>query len=65
MEGTDMTIELTREQIYILIESMRDRIRELWEMSEAYKKGGNREAQLDCLYEKKRVQILLDKFMTL
>ena len=55
-----MKIEITPEQQQILIESMRDRIDKLYRMSEAYR-GHNKEAQMDCLEEKKRVQELLAK----
>ena len=41
---------------------MRDRIGKLYKMSEAYRDGGNKEAQMDCLEEKRRVQKLLDIF---
>lgn len=60
-----MTIELTPEQQQILIDSMRDRIDKLYRMSEAYRDGGNKEAQMDCLDEKKRVQKVLDMIKTL
>lgn len=60
-----MEIKLTTEQIQILIDSMRDRIGKLYNMSEAYRVGGNKEAQMDCLEEKKRVQEVLDKIKAL
>lgn len=60
-----MKIEITPEQQQILIESMRDRIDKLYRMSEAYRDGGNKEAQMDCLEEKKRVQIVLEKISAL
>lgn len=56
-----MVIFLTREQQQILIDSMRCRIDRLYKDSEAYRDGGNRIAQMDCLDEKKRVQELLAK----
>ena len=55
-------IELTPEETQILIDSMRDRIDKLYKMSEAYRDGGNKEAQMDCLDEKRRVQNLLEIF---
>ena len=58
-------IELTPEETQILIDSMRDRIDKLYKMSEAYRDGGNKEAQMDCLEEKKRVQELLAKIRAL
>ena len=58
-----MEIKLTPEHIQILIDSMRDRIDKLYRMSEAYRDGGNKEAQMDCLEEKRRVQKLLDTFI--
>ncbi len=57
-----MTIELNPEQQQILIESMRDRISKLYSLSVAYRDGGNKEAQMDCLEEKRRVQDLLEIF---
>ena len=62
LKSTTMTnIELTPEEQQILINSMRDRIDKLYRMSEAYRNGGNKEAQMDCLEEKKRVQEVLAK----
>lgn len=55
-------IELTPEETQILIDSMRDRIDKLYRISEAYRDGGNKEAQMDCLEEKRRVQNLLEIF---
>ena len=60
-----MTINLLPEETQILIDSMRDRIDKLYKMSEAYRDGGNKEAQMDCLEEKKRVQELLAKIRAL
>lgn len=60
-----MKIEITPEQQQIIIDSMRDRIDKLYRMSEAYRDGGNKEAQMDCLDEKKRVQIVLAKIASL
>jgi hypothetical protein len=57
-----MEIKLTPEQIQILIDSMRDRIGKLYNMSKAYRVGGNKEAQMDCLEERRRVQELLETF---
>ena len=65
MYVTNMKIEITPEQQQILIDSMRDRIDKLYRMSEAYRDGGNKEAQMDCLEEKKRVQIVLEKIASL
>ena len=62
MDATNMKIEITPEQKQILIDSMRDRIDKLYKMSEAYRDGGNKEAQMDCLEEKRRVQNLLEIF---
>jgi len=45
----------------ILIDSMRDRINRLYKMSEAYRDGDNKEAQMDCLAEKKEVENLLKR----
>lgn len=60
-----MTIEITPAEQQVLIDSMRDRINKLYKMSEAYRDGGNKEAQMDCLEEKKRVQEVLDKIKAL
>lgn len=57
-----MEIKFTPEQIQILIDSMRDRIGKLYEFSEVYRVDGNKEAQMDCLEEKRRVQELLNIF---
>lgn len=61
MDVTNMKIDITPEEQQILIDSMRDRIDKLYRMSEAYREGGNKEAQMDCLDEKRRVQVVLDK----
>lgn len=45
----------------ILIDSMRDRIGRLYKMSETYRDGDNKEAQMDCLSEKKEVEALLKR----
>lgn len=58
----NMKINITPEEQQVLIDSMRDRIDKLYKMSEAYRDGGNKEAQMDCIDEKKRVQKLLEKF---
>lgn len=58
-----MKIEITPEQQQILIDSMYDRIDKLYRMSEAYRDGGNKEAQMDCLEEKRRVQVVLEKII--
>jgi len=58
-----MTIFITPEQQQILIDSMRDRINRLYKDSEAYRNGGNKVAQMDCLEEKKRVEKLLQKYI--
>lgn len=57
-----MTLNITPEEQQILIDSMRDRIGKLYNMSEAYRVGGNKEAQMDCLEERRRVQKLLEIF---
>lgn len=59
------TIEISPAQQQIIIDSMRDRIGRLYSMSVAYRDGGNREAQMDCLEEKKRVQEVLDRIIQL
>ena len=58
-------LELTPEEQQILIDSMRDRIDKLYKISEAYRDGGNKEARIDYLEEKKRVQELLAKIRAL
>lgn len=60
-----MTLEITPSEQQVLIDSMRDRIGKLYRMSEGYRDGGNKEAQMDCLDEKKRVQKVLDKIEAL
>lgn len=63
MDVNNMKIEITPEQQQILIDSMYDRIDKLYRMSEAYRDGGNKEAQMDCLEEKRRVQVVLEKII--
>ncbi len=58
-------VKLTPELQQIIIDSMRDRIGRLYDMSVAYRDGGNKEAQMDCLEERKRVQEALDKIKSL
>lgn len=58
-------LELTPDEQHILIDSLRDRIGKLYKMSEAYRDGRNKVAQMDCLEEKKRVQELLAKIRAL
>ena len=60
-----MTLNITPAEQQVLIDSMKDRIGKLYKMSEAYRDGGNKEAQMDCLDEKKRVQIVLAKIASL
>lgn len=60
-----MALNITPEDRQILIDSMRDRIDKLYRMSEAYRDGGNKEAQMDCLDEKRRVHSVLEKISTL
>lgn len=47
----------------ILIDSMRDRIGRLYKMSEAYRDGGNKVGQMDCLDERKEVENLLKRIL--
>ena len=54
------TLKITQEQQQIIIDSLRDRIGKLYKMSEAYRDGGNKEAQMDCFDEKRKVQKVLD-----
>lgn len=54
-----MTLNITPAEQQIIIDALRDRIGLLYRDSEAYRDGGNKEAQMDCLEEKKRVQELL------
>ena len=56
-----MTLNITPAEQQVLIDSMRDRINKLYKMSEAYRDGRNKEAQMDCLEEKRRVQVVLDR----
>lgn len=60
-----MTRNLTQEQEQIIIDALRDRVGKLYKMSEGYRDGGNKEAQMDCLEERKRVQEVLDKIKAL
>lgn len=60
-----MTLNITPEEQQILIDSMRDRIGKLYNMSESYKNSGNKEAQMDCINEKRRVHKVLAKIATL
>lgn len=59
-----MTLNITPAEQQVLIDSMRDRIGKLYKMSEVYR-DGDKEAQMDCLEEKKRVQELLAKIEAL
>lgn len=61
MDANKIKIDITTEEQQILIDSMRDRIGKLYRMSEAYRDGGNKEAQMDYLEEVKRVRELLAK----
>lgn len=58
-----MTLNITPEEQQILIDSMRDRINKLYRISEAYRDGGNKEAQMDCLDERKEVENLLKRIL--
>lgn len=60
-----MTLNITPEEQQILIDSLRDRIRVIYDISERYRIGGNKEAQMDCLEERKRVQDVYEKITTL
>lgn len=60
-----MTLNITPEEQQILIDSLRDRIRVIYDIAERYRIGGNKEAQMDCLEEKKRVQDVLAKIAIL
>ena len=60
-----MTININPEEHGILIESLQGRINRLYNDSEAYREGGNKEAQMDCLEEKRRVQRVLDRFLSI
>lgn len=60
-----MTIDITPEEQQILIDSLRDRVRMIYDISERYRIGGNKEAQIDCLDEKKRVHVVLTKIASL
>lgn len=60
-----MTIDITPEEQQILMDSLRDRINLLYDIAERYRIGGNEEAQMDCLDEKKRVQKVYRKITTL
>lgn len=60
-----MTLNIAPAEQQILIDSMRDRINKLYNMSEAYRDRGNKVAQMDCLKEKNRVQVVLEKIAAL
>lgn len=62
-EKVSMTLNVTPEQEQIIIDSLRDRIGKLYDMSERYKGTNFTESQKDCLDEKKKVQELLDIIM--
>ena len=55
-----MTFIITEEERQIVIYSLRDRISRLYRDSWAYRDNGNTEAQMDCIKEIKKVQLLLD-----
>lgn len=55
-----MLLNITPFVQQIFIDSMRDRIGKLYDMSERYKGTNFTESQKDCLDEKKKVQELLD-----
>ena len=56
-----VTLNITPEQEQIIIDSLRDRIGKLYDMSEQYKGTNFTESQKDCLDEKKKVQDLLKR----
>lgn len=60
-----MTLDITPAEQQILIDSLRDRIRMIYDISERYRIGGNEEAQMDCLEERKRVHDVYEKITTL
>lgn len=60
-----MILKITPEEQLILIYSLYDRIGTLFDMAEAYKNGGNKEAQMDRLDEIKRVYMVLSKIKAL
>lgn len=60
-----MTLNITPEEQQILIDSLRDRIGMLYDSAERYRIGGNKEARMDVLDEKKRVQKVLAKIASL
>ena len=60
-----MILNITPEEQQILIDSLRERIRVIYDIAERYRIGGNKEAQMDCLEEKKRVQELFVKIKAL
>ena len=53
----------TYEKTQIIIDALRDRIGKLYEMQDAYSKGGNNEAALDCASEIRRVKEVLEEYV--
>ena len=62
-DRASMILSITPEQEQIIIDALRDRIGNLYDMSEQYKGTNFTECQKDCLDEKKKVQELLDTFI--
>lgn len=60
-----MTLNITPAEQQVLIDSMRDRIDKLYRIAESYRDGHNKEAQMDCMDEKNRVQNVLAKVRAL
>lgn len=53
----------TNEKNQIIIDALRDRIGKLYDMQEAYAKGGNKEAAMDCANENRRVKEVLEEYI--
>ena len=51
MENHSITLNFTKEDIIVILESLRNRENLMFQQAEAYKNAGNKEAQMDCLKE--------------
>lgn len=60
-----MTIDITPAEQQILMDSLRNMINLLYDIADRYRIGGNKEARMDVLDEKKRVQKVLAKIASL
>lgn len=60
-----MTIEITPAELQIILDSTRDRVGKLYNLSELYREGGDVVSQKDCFAESRLVLALHDKLYKL